>query len=112
MKYTIALLLLSSVAFADMSKNPDRYPSIGVDYTQTHSSLNLSDAYLSGNTVFLEHGNNPVTLDQVTFDFRSPLNNYVTFDLHGGPNSLSGLGSMEKGYAMGASIRVYLPGLQ
>lgn len=108
----ITLLANIGLAWGDVSKNPDRYPSLGVDYTQTQMTLNLPNVSYSDNTFDIGSPSRQVQFNQMTFDFKAPISNLITIDFHGGPNSVQGLGVTEKGYSVGVSGRVYLPELQ
>lgn len=89
----VAALLAASTCRAN--ENPDKYPSVGVMFTETRVS---------------DNGGSFVASRPVVLDLRVPVSDSVTVGFHGGPTTV-GFSSRDSrsGFCLGASARVYLP---
>lgn len=114
----MAAIMATAILMAQMGasafENPDKVPSIGIDYTDTNSSitsgiLELYDS--SDNTTSFHRETGELDIRQTTIDVRFAVAKYVSMDLHGGPSSVSAFDTSHSGYNLGASLRVYMPGL-
>lgn len=115
---TLTLLALLAVTAAplyagDTSKNPDRYVSLGMDFTYGR----LPDGYpglveydpAGGQNIILRE-THAIQEQQIVGDLRAPVNNWLTLSMHGGPWSQMAFNGKSNGYTVGAGFRVYLTG--
>jgi len=109
----IAALFAATTLYADTTKNPDRYFSIGLDYNVEHMN--------GANPAMLTYQFNGTTLpatfdktqyDEKTFtmDARMPLTNAITLTAHGGPITQQAYNTTSTGYSLGAGVRFYFIG--
>lgn len=104
-------LLVGPVMAEEFPGNPDRFPSVGLDYTQSQIDVTgpLESFYDStdGSTAYMQLRSTVISQVAV-IDMRVPVSNNVTFTVHGGPLRNSSFGESHTGYSLGGGFRIYI----
>ena len=94
-------LILIVIAFAAApalraGDNPDKYPSIGFSYAETHAHDAMTGNFVSARPI--------------VFDIRVPASDSLTLTFLGGPTTIATTANNSKsGFTLGFGARFYLP---
>lgn len=106
----LSVLLLATSVYADTPLNPDRFFSVGLDYSSSH----LNNAYPGLILTNPDGGQNTyrnfsqdITNHFLTVDFRMPLTNAITLNAHGGKWTQTAWNGNSDGFVIGGGLRYY-----
>lgn len=105
-------LVMSIPVKADTPLNPDRYVSLGVDYTTAYlpQAFPGFKTYAIDSSVGLYQTDSSLSSNALTLDMRLPVTNWLTVQAHGGNWQETVAQDHSNGYTFGGGVRVYFIG--